>query len=55
MIHSPMIVVIVMTPRTTDVMILTIKVLDKSPPGSGIRLELVTFVMECEARPLSLL
>ena len=53
--HSPIIVVIVMTPRTTDVTTLTIKVLDKRPPGSGIRLELVTFVMECEARLLSLL
>ena len=52
---SPIIVVIVMTPRTTDVMTLTIKVLDKRPAGSGIRLELVMFAMECEVRLLSLL
>ena len=55
LMHSPIIVVIVMTPRTTDVMTLTIKVLDKRPPGSGIRLELVMFAMECEVRLLSLL
>ena len=55
LMHSPIIVVIVMTPRTTDVITLTIKVLDKRPAGSGIRLELVMFAMECEVKLLSLL